>query len=127
MGKDNIKKDDTGVTGGSDQHEASVLKDDKTGTGNNEKSFFDDSLGGHGDLAYQFMSILKEMKDRLEKIQAVTPFRSFVNGVFAGLGTVVGATLIVALLLWILQQADTVPIIGSYISDIIDVVENRDI
>lgn len=39
---------------------------------------------------------------------------SFVRGIFTGLGTVIGATLVVALLLWILSFFGTFPIIGEF-------------
>lgn len=37
---------------------------------------------------------------------------SFIKGVLAGLGGVIGATIVVALLLWVLNLFDRVPLIG---------------
>jgi phage shock protein PspC (stress-responsive transcriptional regulator) len=39
---------------------------------------------------------------------------SFVRGIFAGLGSVIGATLVVAALLWILAIFGTAPVIGDF-------------
>jgi len=39
---------------------------------------------------------------------------SFVRGIFTGLGTVIGATLVVALLLWVVSLFVTVPFIGEF-------------
>lgn len=43
---------------------------------------------------------------------------SFVRGVFVGLGTVVGATIVVALLVALLQQLGALPNIGHYFQSI---------
>ncbi len=50
---------------------------------------------------------------------------SFVRGLFMGLGTVLGATVLVALLLAILQLFDAVPWIGRYIHDISTQIESN--
>lgn len=39
---------------------------------------------------------------------------AFVRGIFTGLGTVIGATLVVAVLLWVLAIFGTFPVIGEY-------------
>ena len=40
---------------------------------------------------------------------------SFIKGVFSGLGGVIGATIVLALLLWILTLFSRVPLIGGFI------------
>ncbi len=40
---------------------------------------------------------------------------AFVRGVFMGLGTVIGATLVVAVLLWALHLLGGLPFIGEYL------------
>ncbi len=44
---------------------------------------------------------------------------NFLGGLFWGLGTVLGATLVVGLVIIILGQLNSVPVIGNFISDIL--------
>lgn len=48
----------------------------------------------------------------LDKKQAYKT--SFIKGVFSGLGGVVGATLVVGILLWVLSFFGSVPLIGRF-------------
>lgn len=57
----------------------------------------------------------------LSKWQVV--LHNFLGGISWGVGTVIGATVIVALLLFILNRIDTVPVIGDYISRIINEIQ----
>lgn len=41
---------------------------------------------------------------------------NFLRGVVVGAGTVIGATVLIALLLWILSIFDTVPFIGPFVN-----------
>jgi hypothetical protein len=50
---------------------------------------------------------------------------SFVRGVFAGLGGVIGATLGVAVLVGILQLFGGAPVIGEYFKNIGQTIEHR--
>jgi phage shock protein PspC (stress-responsive transcriptional regulator) len=43
---------------------------------------------------------------------------SFIKGVLGGLGGVIGATIIVALLLWVLSLFQQVPLVGHFIKDV---------
>ena len=43
---------------------------------------------------------------------------SFVRGLFIGLGSVVGATLLVALVVWLLNVFDGLPLIGDWFEDL---------
>ena len=47
-------------------------------------------------------------------------FANFLSGMAWGLGTVVGATVIVTLLIFIVGQLNTAPLIGGYISNILN-------
>ena len=51
--------------------------------------------------------------------------RNFLAGIFRGIGIGIGVTIITALIVIILQKIVTlnIPVIGEYISDIIDIVE----
>ncbi|CAN5451302.1 hypothetical protein BH10PAT3_BH10PAT3_7890 [soil metagenome] len=48
----------------------------------------------------------------LDKKQAYKT--SFIKGLFGGLGSVVGATIVVALLIWILSFFSSVPLVGRF-------------
>ncbi len=48
---------------------------------------------------------------------------SFMKGLFGGLGGVIGATLIVGLLLWVLSLFDQVPLIGNLFDNLKNTIE----
>lgn len=50
---------------------------------------------------------------------------SFLKGVVGGLGGVIGATLVLALLLWILSLFDQTPIIGPLFDNIQQTIESK--
>ena len=50
-------------------------------------------------------------------------FWNFVAGIFKGLGVVIGMTIVVALLAWILTKMVDFPLIGEYFQNILDLVE----
>jgi uncharacterized membrane protein YfcA len=48
---------------------------------------------------------------------------SFLKGLMSGLGGVIGATIIVAILVWILSLVVDAPLIGDYAKDIKDTIK----
>lgn len=50
---------------------------------------------------------------------------SFVKGVIGGLGGVIGATIVVALLIWILTIFSSVPLVGRLLNNIEQTVDTR--
>ncbi len=50
---------------------------------------------------------------------------SFLKGLLSGLGGVIGATLVVALLLWFLSALDEVPFVGPLFENLNDTIETR--
>ncbi len=48
---------------------------------------------------------------------------NFLGGIAWGVGTVIGATVIVAILFFILNRIDTIPIIGNFIGRIIEEIQ----
>lgn len=50
---------------------------------------------------------------------------SFVRGIFIGLGGVIGATLVLWILLWVLSGFDQVPLIGDLFENIKETIENN--
>jgi hypothetical protein len=49
--------------------------------------------------------------------------RSFARGMVSGLGSVIGATIVVALLAFILNSVQVVPVIGDWVAQIAEYVE----
>jgi len=57
--------------------------------------------------------------------QFVSYRQAFIRGMFTGLGGVLGATILLTVLLWLLSQLSLVPIIGNFASQVIEVVQNQ--
>lgn len=51
-------------------------------------------------------------------------FRNFLAGIFRGVGVVIGMTVVVALIVWILTQLVDFPLIGEYFQDLLDLLES---
>ncbi|MBI2022609.1 hypothetical protein HYS97_02050 [Candidatus Daviesbacteria bacterium] len=52
-------------------------------------------------------------------------WKNLLGGIAWGVGSVIGATLVVALVLSILRTIGFVPVIGDFVSQIVDYVESR--
>jgi Fe2+ transport system protein B len=52
-------------------------------------------------------------------------YRHFIGGIFAGLGGVIGATIMVGILLFFLGLLDNLPGIGRYFDNISNQIESR--
>ena len=50
---------------------------------------------------------------------------NFLGGLAWGFGTVLGATVVVALVLFVLSKLDTVPIIGDFFSNILQEIQTQ--
>lgn len=48
---------------------------------------------------------------------------AFLKGVLSGVGGVIGATVIIALLIWLLSLFDSVPLIGGFVDSIKHTIE----
>ncbi len=51
-------------------------------------------------------------------------FENFVRGIFFSVGSILGATIVVALILWILSLFDGVPFIGDLVQNVRNTVNN---
>jgi uncharacterized protein (DUF697 family) len=58
----------------------------------------------------------------LDKKQAYKT--SFIKGIFGGFGGVIGATVVVAILLWVLSLFGNVPLIGRFVDNVEHTVQN---
>lgn len=70
------------------------------------------------------IQLLKEINKNIIHSK-LTPIESFRNGILSGLGAVLGATVVLAILLGVLSQLVSVPLIGEYVKQIVDVVESK--
>ena len=54
-------------------------------------------------------------------------FRNFIAGISRGIGIGIGVTVITAILIYVLQEIVTlnIPVIGEFVSDIIDIVQQK--
>lgn len=52
-------------------------------------------------------------------------YKNFIGGIAWGVGSVIGATMIVGLFLGAIQFFDFIPIVGDFISQIVEYVESR--
>jgi hypothetical protein len=57
---------------------------------------------------------LEAVYDTLNPSRGSVYRTAFLKGVFAGVGGVIGATLVITLLLWILSLFDSIPFIGGF-------------
>jgi hypothetical protein len=73
------------------------------------------------DLA-QEVARLQEWKPRETGLRRRL-WHGFLLGIAAGLGRAVGATVILALLIWVLGRLEVVPVLGGWIARLVDVVE----
>ena len=72
------------------------------------------------DLAQELKRLNRSIT-QLVKQQGMT--RSFLRGVSMGLGSVVGATIVVAILALVLRNVQLIPVIGDWVSQILEYVQ----
>jgi len=76
-------------------------------------------------MAGDVLKIVAENKEIKLKISVTRIIlNGFLSGLAWGFGSVIGATLVVALILFFLSQLDTSPIIGKYIKSVIESINN---
>lgn len=51
-------------------------------------------------------------------------YTNFIGGLARGLGTAIGLTILAAILFYMLKQTVNVPLVGEYIADLLDIIEN---
>ncbi len=61
---------------------------------------------------------------RLHSSWARIMFFNLVRGMMVGLGTVIGATILLSIVIWSLSQIEFLPIIGDWATQIIDQVDS---
>ena len=90
-------------------------------------------------LNHQLLALTNEvrkLREHLEKLRLQQYIRILLStrrlawmglmyGVLGGLGAVLGATLGLALLIWILSRLEVVPYIGKFVADIVKIVQKQ--
>ncbi len=77
---------------------------------------------------------IRELRDELGRIRSHKYFKAhtrwwrmtyfyFLRGIAMGLGTVIGATVILSVMLWVLSQVEFLPIVGEWATEIVRMVE----
>lgn len=82
------------------------------------------------DLAREVRELSKEV-GKLKSLEFIQIFKhpwkflwfSLLKGMMVGLGTVIGATVLVALVIYMLTQVKVVPIVGSFVEDVIQEIQ----
>lgn len=52
-------------------------------------------------------------------------FHSFIRGILVGAGGVIGATVLIGVIIWILSLFDTVPLVGPFFDNTRETIEQR--
>jgi hypothetical protein len=68
---------------------------------------------------------IESVQDKLqiELNQRKKLVNSFAAGIFFGVGSAIGATIVFGLIIFVLGQLNTVPFVGEYIQDIVDYIQ----
>lgn len=70
-------------------------------------------------------ALIEEMFDEYRSSRLKTFGFMFLRGVFFGVGSLVGGTIVVAGIIWFLSQFLGIPGIGEYIQPVVDTVQDR--
>lgn len=68
-----------------------------------------------------------EPKDKIYRPRGQMILDNFLGGIAWSLGTLIGATIIIALIGFILSKIDVIPIIGSWIAQIIQAINFKNL
>ncbi len=80
----------------------------------------------NGEYQHDSILLLKSINKKLDTLKyQPTLVKAFFIGIVGGFGAVLGATVVIAVMIAILQQFITVPVVGEYIKQIIEVVEHK--
>lgn len=91
-------------------------------TTNSEKQKNDLIKGNHNDIARALEILFASGYIDKKKLY----FDNFIRGIFFSAGGVVGATLVIAVFIWLLSLFDQVPLIGPLIENTRETIEQAD-
>ena len=67
--------------------------------------------------------LFEELFNDFHRSRVQVYWMNFTRGIFFGFGTILGGTVLVAFVIWILGMFDTLPYIGEYIRNIINAMK----
>lgn len=82
-----------------------------------------ESLAGATTALAQEVEVLRQWHPLYGSIRPVL-WRGFVQGVASGMGRAVGATVLVAVLVWLLSGIQLVPVLGEWIAQLLDAIRS---
>ena len=68
-------------------------------------------------------ALLEELFNDFHRSRVQIYWMNFTRGIFFGFGTLLGGTVLVAFVIWVLGMFDTLPYIGEYIRNIINAMK----
>lgn len=68
--------------------------------------------------------LIEELFYDFNHSKAQVYWMNFTRGIFFGFGTILGGTVVIALLVWLLGQFAGFPFVGEYIRHIVDVIQH---
>jgi len=68
--------------------------------------------------------ILLRIYQKLDQQTKINLITHFIRGVATGLGITIGTSFIIAIFVFILQQFVSIPVIGNFVLEIVNFVEN---
>ena len=69
--------------------------------------------------------LVVDLYDSVNPQKATLYKAAFLKGVLSGVGGVIGATIVIALLLWVLSLLDSLPLLGPLTDSVKDTIEQK--
>jgi Flp pilus assembly protein TadB len=96
----------------------------------------DNPTKNHLKAETQLAHEITKLTQAIEKIEKMQPFAalrnrkkffaySFLHGLLVGFGSVLGASLLVALFIFLLRQIEFAPLVGSFVQDILKNIQPK--
>lgn len=67
--------------------------------------------------------LVVDLYDSVNPAKATLYRVAFFKGILTGVGGVIGATVVIAVLIWVLSWFDSVPLIGGFVDSLRDTIE----
>lgn len=80
-------------------------------------------MAGETSTTTDTAKLVKQLSEANKLLRRFTSLRlTFTRGVLAGLGGILGATIVITIILWGISKLQFVPIIGNFATQVVDVV-----
>ncbi|MEO6728347.1 MAG: DUF5665 domain-containing protein [Candidatus Dojkabacteria bacterium] len=77
------------------------------------------------DFNEETLKLLRSIDRKLNRLNSLSFPKELIRGLMNGFGFVLGTTVLVAISILILRQFITIPVIGQFVGEIINVVERK--